>query len=125
MTNLTDSIRGALTGVLGRSRRGMDTEARLTGTQTTESGPVGGVWRGTMEAGDLRMRVLITLRNQPQPGAATWYATGVSDQAWKAAQYETNLGPVIIKTHSFNPSGHYYEIDGYGEVGHLEVDAVH
>lgn len=125
MSNLTDSIRGRLTDALRRSRRGFDTEARLTGTQSTEAGPVGGVWRGNMESGPLSMRVLITLRNRPQPGAATWYATGVSEQAWESSGYDTNLGPVIIKTHSFNPSGHYYEIDGYGDVSHLEVDAVH
>ena len=118
-------IRDRIVDVLRRSRRGFDTEARLTGTQSTDAGPVGGVWRGEMASGPLTMQVLVTLRNQPRPGTATWHATGVSQQAWETARYDTNLGPVVVRTHSFNPSGHYYELEGFGDVTQLTAAEVH
>ena len=124
MPNLTD-IRDRLSGVLRRTRHGFDTEARLAGTNTTDAVPVGGIWRGQMVSGPLRMQVLATLRNLPRPGTPTWYATGVSQESWETAKYDTNLGPVVITSHSFNPQGHYYEVEGFGEVSRLSDGEIH
>ena len=125
MTNLTD-ITGRLAGALRfGSRRVHDAETHLTGRHASQGAPVGGVWRGMMTAGDLEMQVLVTLRNTPREGTATWHATGVSQQAWDTTEYDTNLGPVVVKSHCFNPQGHYYELEGFGDVDQLTAAAIH
>ena len=125
MANLTD-ITERLAGALRfGARRTHDPETHLTGRTVSQGAPVGGIWRGTMTAGELQMQVLVTLRNTPREGSPTWHATGVSQQAWNDTRYETNLGPVVVKSHCFNPQGHYYELEGFGEVDQLTAAAVH
>lgn len=125
MANLTDITERLVEALRGRARRGLHTEAHLTGTLSTPGGPVGGVWRGAMVSGPLEMQVLVTLRNAPRPGTPTWHATGVSQQPWETKQYDTNLGPIVVKSHSFNPQGHYYELEGFGDVSQLSAAEVH
>ena len=125
MPNLNDITERIAEALKIGARRSLDPTAHLTGTRSTPAGPVGGVWRGQLVSDSLEMEVLVTLRNTPRPGTATWHATGVSQQAWETKEYETNLGPVVVKSHSFNPQGHYYELEGFGEVSQLSAAEVH
>lgn len=105
---------------------GPNAKLRLTGRPDAHpEGRVGGVWRGTLRADTLEMEVLVTICHEPREGRPTWHATGTSREPWKVGSHETSHGPVVVKTHSFNPEGHYYELEGFGGTSPFEVVEVH
>lgn len=119
-------LRQRVSEVLRGRAPGPDARLRLAGlSEAAREGRVGGVWRGVMTQGEHEMEILVTICHEPREGRPTWHATGTSRHPWTVGHHDTSLGPVVIKTHSFNPEGHYFELDGFGDTTPFMVPEIH